>query len=135
MKKARFEIGQLLPIGLTLVVLGIAIAYGLQVLGTTAEDYCDGTLQHYVDSTGSCYRCPNSTWNVAFQESNSTCANDTTHHFQGVATLDQTLEFNATQQSMQGVAQLPAKLPTIVTVIVAAVIIGILVRYLWVRFA
>lgn len=84
--KAKFEIGQLIGIGLTLVVLGIALAYGLEVMGDVQDDM------------------------------NSTSA-----------------EYNATRDAITGVSKLPEKLPTIVTVIVAAVIIGILVRYLWVR--
>lgn len=34
----KFDIGQLLPIGLTIVVLGIALAYGLQVMGDVQDD-------------------------------------------------------------------------------------------------
>ena len=44
-------------------------------------------------------------------------------------------EANATQDAIDGVAKIPEKLPTIATVIVASVIIGILVTYLWGRFA
>jgi len=46
-----------------------------------------------------------------------------------------TLEFNATADAMEGVSEIPAKLPTIATVVVAAVILGILVTYLWARFS
>ena len=42
-------------------------------------------------------------------------------------------EYNATDDGMKALAKIPAKLPMIVTVILAAIIIGILVRYLWVR--
>jgi len=69
-------------------VLGIGLAYGLQVMGDVQDD----------------------------MTSNS--------H-----------EYNATENAIQGVAKIPEKLPTIATVIVAAVIIGILVTYLWARFA
>ncbi len=85
-KKANFEISQLLTIGMTLVVLGIGLAYGLQVMGDVQDDMT-------VDS----------------------------------------VEYNATGDAMEGVAKIPNKLPTIATIIVAAVIIGILIRYLWVR--
>ena len=37
-KEARFDIQDMLPIGLTLVVLGIGIAYGLQVMGDVQDD-------------------------------------------------------------------------------------------------
>jgi len=36
--KMEFDIGNLLPIGLTIVVLGIALAYGLQVMGDVQDD-------------------------------------------------------------------------------------------------
>ena len=42
-------------------------------------------------------------------------------------------EANATDDAIQGVAKIPAKLPLIATVVVAAIIIGILVRYLMVN--
>jgi hypothetical protein len=84
--KAKFDIGQLLPIGLTIVVLGIALAYGLQVMGEVQDDMT-------VNSS----------------------------------------EFNATGNAITGVAEIPEKLPLIVTVVIAAVIIGIIVRYLWMR--
>ena len=86
--KAKFQIGELLGIGMTLVVLGIGLAYGLQVMSDVKEDMTSGTA-----------------------------------------------EYNATNDAIVGVAKLPNKLPTIVTVIVASVIIGILVTYLWVKFA
>ena len=85
--KNGFQIGDLLGIGMTLVVLGIGLAYGLQILGDVQDDMT-------ADSE----------------------------------------EYNATGDAIEGVAKLPEKLPMIVTIIVAAVIIGILVRYLWVRF-
>ena len=43
-------------------------------------------------------------------------------------------EFNATSSAILGVKKIPDKLPLIATVVVAAVIIGILVRYLFLRF-
>ena len=100
MKKARFDIRDLLPIGLVMIVAGIGIAYGLSVLGDVRDDFvtgganCSGT-----DVTG--------------------CA----------------AEYNASVDSIDGVSKIPEKLPLIATVIVAAVIIGILVRYLMVRFS
>ena len=44
------------------------------------------------------------------------------------------VEYNATGDAITGVAKIPSKLPMIGTIVVAAVIIGIIVRYLWVRF-
>ncbi len=85
--KAKFQIQDMLPIALTLVVLGIGVAYGLSVM----EDV------------------------------------------QGDMTAD-SYAYNATGDAITGVAKLPEKLPLITTVIVAAIIIGILVRYLMVRY-
>jgi len=86
--KAKFQVSELLGIGLTLVVLGIGLAYGLEVMSDVRDDM----------------------------------------------TAD-TAEYNATQDAITGVGKIPDKMPTIATVIVAAVIIGILITYLWGRFA
>ncbi len=83
---AKFQIGDLIGIGLGLVVLGIGLAYGLQVMGEVQDDMDTGSV-----------------------------------------------EANATGSAIEGVATIPEKLPTIVTIIVAAVIIGVVVRYLWIK--
>lgn len=98
-QKEYFDIQDLLPIGLTLVVLGIGLAYGLNVMEDLESDYITDTAYCNATHTNAC----------------------------GAA-------YNATGNAIEGVAKLPEKLPLIVTVIVAAVIIGILVRYLMVRF-
>ena len=87
-KVSKFNIQDLLPIGLTIVVLGIGLAYGLNVMSDVKGDFTDTS----------------------------------------------SAEYNATLDAIDGVAKIPSKLPLIVTVIVAAVIIGILVRYLMVRY-
>ena len=84
---SKFEIRDMLPIGLTFVVLGIGLAYGLEVMGDVKTDLT-------VDSA----------------------------------------EYNATNDAITGVAKIPEKMPTIAKVVVAAIIIGILVRYLMVRY-
>lgn len=43
-------------------------------------------------------------------------------------------EANATNDAITGVAKIPKKMPLIATVVVAALIIGILIRYLMVRY-
>ena len=96
---STFQIQDLLPIGMTLVVLGIALAYGLLVMGEVQEDI--------------------------------ELANDPSWT---TASATVTAGGNATRDAIEGVAELPAKLPTIATVVVAAVIIGILVTYLAARF-
>jgi len=44
--KAKFQIGELLGIGMTLVVLGIGLAYGLQVMSDVKEDMTSGTAEY-----------------------------------------------------------------------------------------
>ena len=86
-KVCEFEINELLPIGLTFVVLGIGLTYGLSVMTDVQTDFTENTT-----------------------------------------------EYNATDLAIEGVGNIPEKLPLIATVVVAAIIIGILVRYLMVRF-
>ena len=87
MREAKFQIQELLGIGFTFVVLGIGIAYGLDVMADVGSD----------------------------QDTRNASV--------------------AINQSIDGVGKITEKLPTIATVIVASVIIGILVTYLWQRFA
>jgi len=100
MKTAKFDIKDLLPIGMTLVVLGIGLAYGLNVMGDVRADEVTGVAGCNATATTSC----------------------------GAS-------YNASSDAITAVAKIPEKLGLIVTVIIAAVIIGILVRYLFVRFA
>ena len=107
--ETKFDIGSLLPIGLTIVVLGIALAYGLQVMGDIQDD-------NIVENTG--YHC----------------AQNSTNGTTGVLLYDGCgASYNATADAVLGVAKIPNKLPMIVTVVVAAVIIGVIVRYLMFR--
>jgi len=106
-KIVRFDIQDLLPIGLTFVVAGIGLVYGLNVMGDIKSDFIADNPN--AGATG----CSGS---------------------DGVNCTDAT-HINASTDAIKGVAKLPEKLPLIATVIVAAVIIGILVRYLMVRFA
>ena len=107
-KKVFFDIKELLPIGFTLIVLGIGLAYGLQVMGDVATDEC--TDNGGVSSGGNCY-----------------------HNVSLVREL-RNEQFNATTQTIEAVAKIPAKLGTVVTVIMAAVVIGVLLNYLYARF-
>lgn len=109
--KNHFQIADLLPIGLTLVVLGIGIAYGLNVIGDVRDDMCT------YGAGATANTCLNSTGGTSYT---------------GVD--EYPAEYNASKDAITGVSKLPAKLPLIVTVIVAAVIIGILVRYLFVKY-
>ena len=131
----RFEIQDMLPIGLTLIVAGIGITYGMSVVSDLKSDMCDGSLEH--PSQGTCYVCPNSTFNT-FAASDGTCVNQTfvTGGVENVsAAAGGSDSVNASANALKGIAKIPEKMPLIATVIVAAIIIGILVRYLMVRFA
>ena len=85
--KKGFNVGDILPIALTLAVAGIGVAYSLNVMGDVRADMTAGTS-----------------------------------------------EYNATGAAITGVAKLPNKFPLIATVVVAAILIGILTRYLLVRY-
>jgi len=112
MKKTQstFEINDLLPIGLTFVVVGIGIAYGLNVMGDMKTDFI---AENKAASCGL-----NSTGGTGGTIQYNLCG----------------AEYNATEDAIAGVAKIPSKLPLIATVVVAALVIGILVRYLMTRY-
>ena len=117
---ATFQIQDMLPIGLTIIVLGIGLGYGLSVMGEVSEDMAECSNDSFI-----------------FNQNTSNCVNTTDEtHFYHVSLYmnNNGATFNATQDAIEGTAKLPEKLPLIVTVIVAAIIIGILVRYLMVRY-
>lgn len=130
----RFDVKDLLPIGILLVVFGVVIAYGLSVMSDVREDMCpagytyhagDGTCNHCSLSDGATY---------TYNSSDGLCHNSTTFETFVALTYGEA-DFNASTDSIQGVSKLPEKLPLIATVIIAAVIIGLLTRYLVVKFA
>ena len=88
MQEAEFTIQELLGVGFTLVVLGIGLAYGLDVMADVQGDFAADSAQ------------------------------------------DMAID-NATA----GIANIAKRIPTIATIVVAAVVIGILITYLWARFA
>ena len=111
---AKYSIQELLGIGFTLVVLGIGLAYGLDVNSDIKTDFAEESCA----SGGFSYnltadQCNNGTHNVGAPES---------------------AQYNTTDFSATAVSKITDKVPTIATVVVAAVVIGILVTYLWARF-
>ena len=88
MKKKGFTVSDMLPLGLTIVVLGIGLALGLTVLAD-------------------------------FQSSQVT----------------DSAAYNGTGEAITGVSTFTTYLPTISLVIVVAVIIGIVVRYLFMKWS
>lgn len=78
----EFQMGDLIPIAVTLAVAGLVVAFSLQVLGDVKSDMT-------ADSA----------------------------------------EANATQDTIEGLAEIPSKFGILATVAVAAVVIGVLVSY------
>ena len=78
---AYYDINDLWPIALTFIVVGIGLAFGLQVLGEVKGDLTANSV-----------------------------------------------EANATTDTIDAVAKVPAKLGIVATVVIAAVLIGVLIR-------
>jgi len=108
---AKFEVGDILYLALTLVVAGLGIAFGLNVLSETKTDMCDEATATY-DATDD--RCENSTGGTL-----------------GVTPYP--AQLNATKDAVTGVSKFTDKMGLIATVIVASIVIGVLVRYLFMR--
>jgi hypothetical protein len=104
----EFEIGALLPIGLTILVLAIALAFGLQVMGEIQDDMVVANVP----------RC----------EANTTVGTIGTLYYDNCS-----YEYNANREGITAVGKIPDKIPLLVTVVIAAVIICIIVTYLMVR--
>lgn len=85
-RTAHVEVSDILPLALTLVVAGIGIAFGLDVLNDTRADFTANT-----DA------------------------------------------YNATTDTIAGVAKFSDKMGLIATVVVAALVISLLVRFLFLR--
>lgn len=97
-RRARVQVSDILPLSLTLVVAGIGIAFGMNVLSDTKADFVTNTAGCNSTDTSSC----------------------------GAA-------YNATGDTITGVAKFSDKMGLIATVIVAAIVIGLLVRFLFLR--
>lgn len=111
-QKYRFDIQDMLPIGVTLVVVGLVLAFGLQILGDVKTDM--GTDGCAARTDG----------NTTYNATTGLCNNGTAD-----STFNPGAAYNGTVDAVTGVAKFPSKIPLIATVVVAVVIIGILVRY------
>lgn len=105
-EEVKYSVGELLSFAFTLVVIGIGVAYGLDVINDVGDDWVTGT-----NGVGA---------NPGCNATNKLACNT---------------EYNATADSVEAVSNITEKLPTIATVVVASVIIGILLTYLYARFA
>lgn len=108
-EKAMLEFSDLLGIGMTLVVLGIGLAYGADITSDVQSDQVTGTYHCGLNAT-------NGTGGTLLYDS---CG----------------ASYNVTNNSLLGLNKLSLKLPTIVGVMVAAVIIGVLIRHLYIKYA
>lgn len=102
LNRKGFNLNMIMPIALVFVVTGIAVAYGLQVMGDVATDMCT------YGRTG--FECNNATG--------------------GVGSNTNPDSFNATISGIQAVQKIPAKFGLLVTVVIASIVLVILVRYL-----
>ena len=118
----EFDFNDLLPFGMSLVVLTIGLAYGMQVQEDIQEDTC-----RYTNYNGDCVTCPSpqSTLNTTGGECyNAANTSDTAAYLSSGG-----YAFNGTIDGLKATAKVTGKLGTIVTVVIAAIIIGILFRY------
>ena len=101
-KGQSLNINTILPVALVFVVVGIAIAFGLNILGDVRDDFC------------------------TYGSNGAVCKNSTG----GTGGVSESTEFNATVNAVSAVAKFPAKLGILATVLIAAILIGVLVRYM-----
>jgi len=97
-KTPKFRIQDLLTIGIVFVVVGVALAYGADVLGDVRTDVQATT--HNASNPGS-----------------------------------YTFAYNVSENALSAMDKLAGKLPTIATIAAAAIIIGVIVVYMYLRFA
>lgn len=116
---AQFEIQDLLKIGMLFVVLGIMLVYGLNVIEDTKEDVA----------------CTNSSFTFNASAPDSVACFEHGIDPNGNTTMAVSTAGTAADDAITGVAKFPSKMPLLATVVLAAVMIGILLRYLYVRYA
>lgn len=110
-REARFEVQDILPISLTIIVAGIGIAYGLSVLGDLKDDFGDSACATSPPNANASF----ATY-TTYDTATGMCTNGS--HYRA-ATEDY---FNASGDNITAVAKFPSKLGLIVTVIVAAIL-------------
>lgn len=123
--KTKFELKDMLVIGLTFVVTVIGISYGMSVTSDVNQDMCN-----YNYDQGGCFQCASS--EPSYNASSNLCMNASGQSSTPITTGE--AQFNATTDGLTALAKLPEKMPLIATVVIASIIIGVLVRYLYVRF-
>lgn len=108
-KGQALNIGSLLTVGITLIVVGIALAFGLQVQGDIKSDIftddCSDQGGYENTTSGVCQASSTNATNI----------------------FAPTAQYNATGDAITGVSKLTGKLPTIGLVVAAVIIVGLLV--------
>lgn len=115
-RTAHVEISDILPFALTLVVAGMGIAFGVDILDDTRDDIGESVCAARTDSF------------TGYSAANNLCTNTS-----GNTAHPSAAQFNATTDTILGVAKFSDKMGLIATVIVAALVISLLVRYLFMR--
>ena len=104
-KKYRYDLNSLLPIAITVVVVALVVAYGLQILSETQSD-------------------------MATENTGTACGTNSTGGSAGTILYTNCgSAYNATGDGLEAVAKISTKLGTIVTVVLAVVVIGVLIFY------
>lgn len=103
-------LGMLVPAVILIAVAGIVAALSLEMTGDirddTAEDWCADSSYVWNASTDECWNSSTAPKNVETPTSS---------------------EYNATLDSMSGLAEIPSKLPTIGLAVAIVVVLGIIV--------
>jgi len=110
-KRAKLGLGDLLPVGVTLVVVGLALAFGLQVTGEVKDDIGTDSCSERTDGY------------TTYNETGDHCLNAS-----GSRAAPTSADWNATGDAVEGTGNLSSKLPTIGLIAGVVVVIGLLVR-------
>lgn len=110
-KAVEFQIGDLIPIAVTIAVAGLTVAFAMQVVGDIKEDQGSENCQE-----------AGGFWNTTGQKCDASATNSTQITGNSAA-------YNASRDTNTGLAEIPSKFGILATVSVAAVVIGVLVTY------
>jgi hypothetical protein len=96
------DLGDLVPVAVTFVVVGLVLAFGTNILSDVRSDFVTRTTACGTNSTGG------TSGTILYTQ----CGND----------------YNSTTQAMAGNSNVSEKLPLLGLVIAAAIIIGVLLK-------
>jgi hypothetical protein len=126
MRRETITLGELVGVGVTLVVVGLVFTFGTQIISETRSHYYPTCINGSTATTG--YTGGDSfSWNIA----NQTCYNMTVNALGGYnqsGAWNKTEAYLSANSSLTGMTEIPTRLPTIALVIAVGVIITILLR-------